>query len=376
MSPPKRIAYIVGAFFAASLFFSWLLTRSTRAPEPQVASLTQTGNANNSNALQNQGESGTGMVERAGARHAAGEELPLPGQARIVFTASEGMRVVKTLRQDDVRVTDEGVAQRNFTLKPEPNLPLSLAILVDTSTSQNRVMAQERTAVAAFLGRTVQPERDNASVISFAGQAHLEQDLTNNVGDARAALERMRVAGAQPGRNSNARGGGARATPRSGAAIWDALWFACDQVLESSPAEARRAIILLTDGEDAGSTKKMSEVIERALRSDVAVYSIGVGEDARVRKNQDVLRHLSEATGGLAFFPKTDDEMRDALAQIQQTLRSQFVITYAPSDDRPDDSFHRVEIEIINPDLRRQRVRVVHRRGYYAGGLAYPSQNK
>lgn len=373
MSPPKRIAYIVAAFFLASVFFSWLLTRGTRAPaERQVSTVSETVNANNSNAAPNGlEESAGGTLVGAGARRASVPEQPRSDEARIVFTASEGKRAVTQLRQEDVRVTDAGVAQRSFTLQPEPNLPLSLAVLVDTSSSQSRGFSQERTAVATFLGRTIRPERDNASVISFAGQARLEQDLTNNVAEARAAMERVRVVGAQAARNSNARGSEA-----GGAAIWDALWFACDQVLESSPTEARRAIILLTDGEDAGSRRKMNEVIERALRSDVAVYSIGVGDPARVRKNRDTLSHLSEATGGLAFFPKTDGEMSDALEQIQQMLRSQFIVTYSPSANSNDDSFHRVSIEIVNPDLRRQRVRVVHRRGYYAGGLAYPSQNK
>ena len=373
MSPPKRIAYIIAAFFVASLFFSWLLTRGTHTPERQTASLTQTSNANNSNTPQTALEESAGMGEPAGVRRIGGDDSARAYQPRIVFTASEGRHAFTKIRPEDVRVVDEGVAQRSFTLQPEPNLPLSLAVLVDASASQNKVISQERGAVASFLGHTIQPERDNASVISFAGQARLEQGLTSNVGDARAAIERVRVVGAQPGRNSNTRGDTNNA---GGAAIWDALWFACDQVLESSPAKARRAIVLLTDGEDAGSHKKMSEVIERALRSDVAVYSIGVGAYARVRKNHDTLEHLSEATGGLAFFPKTDDELRNALSQIQQALRSQFVVTYTPPDNTGDESFHRVSIEIINPDLRRQRVRVVHRRGYYAGGLAYPSQNK
>ena len=304
-------------------------------------------------------------------------------EARIVFTAAKGKKPVTTLRQEDVRVVDNNVAQKTFSLRPDPNLPLSLAVLVDASASQKKVMPQERAAVAAFLSSAIRADRDNASIISFSNEARLEQNLTSDARQASAAVERVRVVNPQRGegtRNSNARSSrNAARTSNSNeppSAIWDALWYACDQVLESSPSGARRAIILLTDGEDSGSRKKMAEVIERALRSDVAVYSVGVGDADAVRRNQETLHNLSEATGGLSFFPKNEDELRDALSQIQQTLRSQFVVTYSPSDSSADDSFHNVRIELISPELRKQRVRVVHRRGYYAGGAAYPSQNK
>src|ERR671939_377938 len=104
MSPPKRIAYILAAFFVASLFFSWLLTRSTRAPEHQISSSSQTNNANNSSAPQNAVEGNAGSIEPSGARHISGEESSRANQTRIVFTASEGRRAVTQLHPEDVSV--------------------------------------------------------------------------------------------------------------------------------------------------------------------------------------------------------------------------------------------------------------------------------
>lgn len=285
--------------------------------------------------------------------------------ATVLLTAvDKDRRFVTTLRREDVRVVEDDVPQELSVFERETDLPLTLAILIDTSGSQEHTLPDEKTAARAFIDSVLRADKDRAAVISFTGEAVLEQDLTGDPASLRVAVERVAVqltrvspecANATPARE-----------PRCYTGVWDAAWTTVNEVLSQTPAQSRRAIILLTDGDDTSSRTKRQEAIDFAIQHNVVIYSIGIGDDDEYNIDEGALKKVSEKTGGRAFFPESKQELDAAFAQIQQELRSQYLLAYRPSNTRRDGSFRQVRVEVTNPDLRKQKLRLLYRQGYYA----------
>lgn len=292
----------------------------------------------------------------------------------LLFTAIDrNRRFITTLNQADIRVLEDGVPQEVFTFQRQTDRPLSLAILIDTSASQQRTLPEEKSAARAFVDAIIRPQRDEVAVVSFTGEATLEQGLTGNPERVRRAIDRVefvppsgyigggRVATGTPpisGRNQSLAGS---------TAIWDAIWITSDEVLGNSSDHTRRAIILITDGVDTSSQMRMNDAVDRAIRGDAVIYSIGIGDVYDFDGvDEGALRRVSERTGGRAFFPRDERELRDAFAQIQEELRSQYLVAYAPTNRARDGSYRQVRIEIANPALRGQNLRLTYRQGYFA----------
>jgi VWFA-related protein len=290
----------------------------------------------------------------------------------ILFTAADKQkRFITTLKQEDIRVTEDGQPQEIFTFARQTDLPLSLAILIDTSISEERTLPIEKAAAGTFVDSVLRPDKDEMAVISFTGESTLEQGLTGSASRVRRALDRVEFV-APSGYVS---GVGTVGTPpisgtnqatQGSTAIWDAVWVTSDEVLTQTSDKTRRAIILLTDGHDTSSKKKMDEAIERALKVDAVIYAVGIGDEYYGGVNEGTLRKLAERTGGRAFFPDDESELRAAFTQIQLELRSQYLVAYSPTNKNKDGSFRRVQIEILNPELRKQTTRLTYRQGYFA----------
>ncbi|HYG83197.1 MAG TPA: VWA domain-containing protein, partial [Pyrinomonadaceae bacterium] len=287
----------------------------------------------------------------------------------ILFTAVDKQRrFVTTLRQEDVSIMEDGQPQEIFTFARQTDLPLSLAILIDTSISEERTLPIEKAAAASFVDAVLRPDKDEMAVISFTGDATLEQGLTGNASRVRRALDRVEFV---PPSGYIGNGQVAGTPPISGdsrqgsTAIWDAVWVTADEVLSEASDKTRRAIILLTDGHDTSSRKNIDAAIESAARADAVVYAIGIGDEYYGGINKGTLRKISERTGGRAYFPEGEEELRDAFAQIQLELRSQYLIAYSPTNKKRDGSFRRVQIDITNPELRKQNLKLTYRQGYF-----------
>lgn len=290
----------------------------------------------------------------------------------ILFTAADKQkRFITTLKQEDITISEDGQPQQVFTFARQTDLPLSLAILVDTSISEERTLPIEKSAASAFVDAVIRPDKDEAAVISFTGESTLEQNLTGSASRIRRALDGVQfvppsgyigngqIAGTPPISGTNQGVAGSTA-------IWDAIWVTSDEVLSQTSDKTRRAIILLTDGEDTSSHKHMDEAIDRALKSDAVIYAIGIGDEYYGSINKGSLRKISERTGGRAFFPENESDLRAAFDQIQEELRSQYLIAYSPTNKSKDGSFRKVQIEIVNPELRKMNLRLTYRQGYFA----------
>jgi Ca-activated chloride channel family protein len=296
----------------------------------------------------------------------------------VLFTAADkNKRFVTTLKQEDIRVLEDGVAQEVFTFQRETDRPLSLAILIDTSASQERTLPEEKSAAQRFVDSVIRASKDEVAVLSFTGEATLEQGLTGSVQRVRRAIERVEfippsgyigggvvVPGTPPISGDNQ-------MRQASTAIWDAIYVTSREVLSETSDKTRRAIILLSDGYDTSSRMKLNDAIDSALKTDAIIYSIGIGDSFSFDGvDEGSLRKLSERTGGRAFFPRDEQDLRAAFAQIQDELRSQYLVAYSPTNKAKDGSFRKVQIEVVNPELRRQNLRLTYRQGYFAQSAA------
>jgi VWFA-related protein len=292
----------------------------------------------------------------------------------VLFTAQDkNRRLLTDLKQADVRLIEDGQPQEITDFARQVDLPLSLAILIDTSASQERTLPEEKAAAKSFIQSVVRPTKDEVSIISFTGEATLEQGMTNNVARLGRAIDRVQfvppsgyigggvIAGGTPPLS-----GGNQAAFGS-TAIWDAIWITSDEVLKNAPDKTRRAIILLSDGVNTYGKKKLDDAIQAALKNEAVIYSIGVGDDFAFQGvDKGALNKISERTGGRAFFPRDEAELRQAFTQIQIELRSQYLIAYESSNQKRDGSYRKVEIQLVNPELAKQKVKLTHRQGYFA----------
>lgn len=287
----------------------------------------------------------------------------------VLFTAvDKDRRFLTDIKKEDVRILEDGKPQEIFTFNKQVDLPLSVAILIDTSGSQIRTLPDEKAAATAFINDVVRQNKDEVAVLSFTGDTTLEQGLTGNLSRLMRAVSSVEyippsgtaggvVVGTPPISGGNQMTAGSTA-------IWDAIYVTSDEVLREAPEGTRRAIILLTDGISTSGKTKFDEAVEAALKVDATIYAIGIGDDYRYGINEGVLRKLTERTGGRAFFPRSDADLRKAFTQIQVDLRSQYLLAYAPSNDKKDGSFRSIKIELVNENYK--NAKLTHRQGYFA----------
>lgn len=283
-----------------------------------------------------------------------------------VFTAVDRNRhFITTLRANDLKIYENDAPQTVSLFERETNRPLTLVILVDTSKSQEHTLPEEKKAAKAFIRAVVRPDKDKVAVVSFTGVPRVEQQLTENLSKLNRAIDQLKVE--LPPNNPNCdEERTVQEDPLCWTSIWDSVWESASDVLGKGDENSRRAVILLSDGDDTSSTIKRRDAIDAAIKNNVAVYSIGIGDPERYKVEEDSLRKISDSTGGRAFFPRDEGELVRAFAQIQEELRSQYIIAYSPQNKLRDGSHRRIKMEIINPALRKQNLQLIYRQGYYA----------
>jgi VWFA-related protein len=267
-------------------------------------------------------------------------------EVNVVFTVTDkhGRRVTD-LKQNDFRIVDDSkpaVEVRSF--HAETNLPLQVGLLVDASSSVRDRFKFEQESAIEFLNQTVRKRYDRAFVVGFDATPEVTQDFTDDTEKLAHGVRELR--------------------PGGGTAMYDALYYACRDKLLKAPqiGPTRRAIILLSDGEDNQSHVSREEAIEMAQRADAIIYTISTNVSGTKGAGDKVLERMADATGGRAFFPFQIRDVTNAFAEIQEELRSQYDVSYKPADFKPDGHFR--TIEIVANDRKSFKVRA--RRGYYA----------
>ncbi|MGB7069618.1 MAG: VWA domain-containing protein [Pyrinomonadaceae bacterium] len=296
----------------------------------------------------------------------------------VLFTAQDKTRrMLTSLKQEDIAIFESGQPQTITAFSKQVDLPLSLAILIDTSASQERTLPEEKRAAISFLDSVIRPAKDEVSVISFTGESTLEQGMTNNLTRLRRAIDRVNFV--PP---SGYIGGGVVATggigtpPISGGnqaaagstAIWDAVWVTGEEILGPAPEKTRRAIILLSDGVNTYGSKKLDDAVRAAQKAEAVIYAIGIGDNFYDGVDEGALKKITDRTGGRAYFPRDESELRAAFRQIQDEMRSQYLIAYEPTNAVKDGSYRKIDIQLTNPEHQKQKIKLSHRDGYFAKG--------
>src|SRR5579863_4946261 len=285
------------------------------------------------------GSSSTDDDSMATIRHTVNE-------VNVVFTVTDKHgHYVRDLKKKDFKVVDDAKpAEEIRSFHAEANLPLEVGLLVDASNSVRDRFKFEQEAAIEFLNQTVRPKYDKAFVIGFDVTPEVTQDFTDNTEKLSIGVRSLR--------------------PGGGTAMYDAVYFACRDKLAKAERNGpvRRAIILLSDGDDNMSHVTREEAIEMALRAEVIVYTISTNLSGTGHHGDKVLERIADATGGRSYVPFQLNEVANAFAAIQEELRSQYAISYKPADFLSDGRYRSVEILALG----QKGLRVRSRHGYYA----------
>ena len=266
-------------------------------------------------------------------------------EVNVLFIATDKHgKFVRDLNQNDFSILDDHKPpQAILNFRKETDLPLHLGLLVDVSGSVGSRFDFEQEAATTFMQHTLRAHYDKAFVMGFNSHSQVAQDFTDNVTLLSAGVRKLHDGG--------------------GTALYDAVYRACkDKFLKDRPERpVRKAIIIVSDGEDNQSEFSKAQAIEMAQRAEVIIYAISTDDSGLVMRGDKVLEQLAEATGGRAFFPFKMKDITHSYAAIEDELRSQYVVSYKPADFDADGRYRSIEISSLKKDLQ-----VRARKGYFA----------
>jgi VWFA-related protein len=265
-------------------------------------------------------------------------------------------RIVPTLKQEDFRVSEDNQDQKIAFFSREVALPITLAMLLDTSGSEQDMLGAIQEAGSGFIGRVIR-KGDEALVMSFDSNVDLLSDFTDERSQLERAIRKTRIN--VPDQGSIAGNPGPIGSRQiTGTALYDAIYLACGEKLASEAG--RKAIVIVTDAQDEGSKVKLDEAIEAAQRTDTVIHVLLV-VDPRYGGNPGVAHKLAEETGGRMISVRSEKKLLEAFDEISQELRSQYTLGYYPANPARDGKFRKVKVETTEKDLK-----VLARKGYYA----------
>lgn len=270
--------------------------------------------------------------------------LPV-NEVNLIFTVTDKRgHYIPNLQQSDFALLDDGRAPAKVnSFHQQINLPLRVGLLIDASTSIRSRFQFEQEAATDFLQQVIKPQSDRAFVMGFDVTPTVEQAWTNNLDGLEAGINRMR--------------------PGGGTALFDAVYTACrdDLLPERGPEPVRKAMILISDGDDNQSRAYLEDAIKMCERAETIVYAISTNWTPSRGKGDEVLEKLATATGGQAFFPPSVEEMSSSFHTIEEELRSQYALDYTPADFKANGAFRTIYLFCND---RRYQVRA--KKGYFA----------
>jgi Ca-activated chloride channel family protein len=289
---------------------------------------------------------GTGQSQKAAAK----PDEPVytvrttANEIHLIFTVTDKQgHYIKDLKKSDFKILDDNKPpQEILGFASETDLPLQVGLLIDASESVTSRFKFEQEAAIEFLKQTIRPKYDQAFVIGFDLTPKITQDFTGDTEKLSAGIRVLR--------------------PGTLTAMYDALVYACrDKLLKQPQAgPVRRAIILLSDGNDNASSVTPEKAIETAQQAEVAVYTISTNPTRSGAHGNKALERIAEATGGRSFVPSQISGVGNAFAAIQEELRSQYAVSYKPAEFKPDGHYRTIEVQAQN----QKGLRIRSRKGY------------
>jgi Ca-activated chloride channel homolog len=270
---------------------------------------------------------------------------------RLPITVTEGKSniFVTDLKEADFEIFEDKVPQKIISFAQQSNLPLDVAVLMDTSNSVKPKLKFEKDSAVSFLETMLSSRRDRALFATFDSQVELHQDFTNRLDLLSSAVYKVKAQGETR--------------------MYDAIFRVCEEKMAASPGR-RRAMVIITDGEDTASERNLKEAIDLAQRTETVIFAIstkagglfGVQGGMVDRREDKDLKRLAEDTGGRAFFTAEVLELEKSLAAIARELRSQYLVAYQPSNENFDSKYRKIEVKL--PGKKDLRIRT--KAGYNA----------
>lgn len=269
-------------------------------------------------------------------------------RVNLLFTVTDRKgRFVTDLGRDDFQVFENRKKQTIAEFTAETDLPLRLAILIDTSNSIRDRFRFEQEAAIEFINSVMRPRQDKAMLVSFDTSAEIVTDMTDDPERLAQGIRGLR--------------------PGGGTALYDAIFYACrDRLIRDQPRHKfRRAIIIVSDGDDNQSRVTRDQALELAQKADVVIYSISTNITRTETDGDKVLKYLTAETGGQAFFPFKVQDLAQSFENIANELRHQYNIFYQPVPLQADGLYHAIEVKVPG----RKDLVIRARKGYYAPRL-------
>jgi len=267
-------------------------------------------------------------------------------RVNLLFTVTDKKgRFMTDLKKEDFEVTENKRKQKILEFTAETDLPLRLAILVDTSNSIRTRFRFLQDAAVDFVNTAMRTGQDKALIMHFDTVAQLAVDLTGDKTVLTSAVRRM--------------------LPGGGTALYDAIYRASEQLTKDEPHDKfRRAIIILSDGEDTLSEFSREQALEMAQKADVVIYCVSTNITHNASDGDKVLKYVAEQTGGLAYFPFKEEDLGQSFVNITNELRHQYNVLYRPEPLIRDGKYHSINVKVTAVGDMIVRAR----QGYYAPG--------
>jgi VWFA-related protein len=275
----------------------------------------------------------------------------------FVTARDKNKRIVTDLKQEDFKAFEDGQAQQIAFFSKEVTLPITLALLLDTSGSEQYMLPSIQDAGARFLDRVLR-KGDEALVMSFDSDVDLLADFTEDRHQLDRGIRQARInipSGGTIGGNPGPVG----SRQITGTALYDAVYLACNEKLNTEAG--RKAIVIVTDAQDEGSKMRIEEAIEAAQRTDTVIHILLVADPHFGGGNSGAAHKMTDDTGGRTIVVNSEKHLAEAFDQISEELRMQYTLGYYPTNTTHDGKFRKIKVETANHDLK-----VLARKGYYA----------
>jgi VWFA-related protein len=273
----------------------------------------------------------------------------------FVTVRDKNKRIVTDLKKEDFKLQEDGQDQQIAFFSKEVTLPITLALLLDTSGSEQFMLGSIQDMGGRFLDRVLK-KGDEALVMSFDTDVDLLSDFTDDRGQLDRAIRKTRINAPMSGGMINP--GPVPTSHITGTAFYDAVYLACNEKLNTEAG--RKAIVVVTDAQDEGSKVRIEEAVEAAQRTDTVIHILLVA-DPRYGANSGAAKKMTEETGGRMIVANNEKHLSEAFDQISEELRSQYTLGYYPTNTAHDGKFRKIKVEMGNHDYR-----VLARKGYYA----------
>jgi VWFA-related protein len=267
-------------------------------------------------------------------------------EVSLTFTVTDHRgHFVNNLQQQDFALLDDQRAPAQvYSFTQQTNQPLRVGLVIDASTSIRARFKFEQQAATEFLLSILRPRTDRAFIMGFDVGSYVTQGFTNNPDLLETGLNRLK--------------------PGGGTALYDAVYKACrDQMLKGVPAnaEVRKALILVSDGDDNQSRAYLDDAIKMCQRAETTIFTISTNTSPTRERGDDVLKKMASATGGAAFYPQRIEDIANEFHRVEEELRSQYSLAYKPAEFRADGSFRTIYLTAL-----RSGYQVHARTGYFA----------